>query len=127
MQGKLILVAFAIIAPGLAGCASDDYGSSSSASVGTSFYYGAGYYNYPYYGYGSPVYVVTPPDRPNGPGQGVHPEQPIARPPGASTKPAPSPQPSTSSRMPSAQPRTSSRSAGTSIPRTPRGGGMRRR
>jgi hypothetical protein len=129
----------------LAGCASDDYyGSPGSVSTHTSFYYGSGWYDYPYYYYDDPDYIVTPPDRPIDPG--ARPENPIANvPPAEGAKPGqlPSPRPddgpsasprtptqksstTSRSRMPSAQPRSSTSRARPSIPSQPRGGGMSR-
>lgn len=129
----------------LAGCASDDYyGSPGAVSTHTSFYYGSGWYDYPYYYYDDPDYVVTPPERPGDPG--ARPEHPIAGvPPGEAVKPGQLPsqrpvqgstaeqrasarQPSATSRsrMPSARPRTSMSRSRPSIPSRPRGGGMSR-
>lgn len=136
MNRLAIRLAFALLAAALAACSSDEY-SGRPVSTSTSFYYGHAWYDDPDYWYDDPDYVVVPPDRVDRP---VRPEQPIARPspqpPGVSTLPAPVPErPATRpapsdasrSRMPSAQPRMSSRSSRASIPRAPRGGGVRRR
>lgn len=115
----------------MAGCASDDYyGSGGPVSSHTSFYYGSGWYDYPYYYYDDPEYVVEPPDRPDRPL--TRPEHPIAGVPpgqGAGTEPRPSarqPSATSRSRMPSARPRTSMQRSRPSIPSRPRGGGMSR-
>lgn len=122
----------------IAGCASDDYGSSGSVRTSSTIYYGSGgWYNYPYYYYDDPDYVVVPPDRIERPG--ARPENPIAEvPPGGALKPGQLPaqrpvqrpgvetRPSAPSRMPSAQPRTSRPAARPSIPSRPRGGGFSR-
>ena len=139
------LVLIALLSGSLAGCSSSDSYSDpyhgSGISTGASFYYGSPYPYYPYYGYDGPDYIVVPPPRPPYPGGElpVHPEQPIARPPGGdrpSTLPAerpdrpstlPAPSASDRSRMPSAQPRMSSPSARPSIPSRSRGGGGGRR
>jgi hypothetical protein len=131
------------------GCSSDGY-SGGSTSVSSSYYYSNGWYNDPYYyGYYPPgAVVVRPPGDIGRPGPPVYPEQPIARPPGATTLPAQTPggattlparpstnnlgsRPSTSnyssrSRMPSSRPRMSSTPRAT-VPRMSRGGGGRRR
>lgn len=121
----------------IAGCASDDYGSSGSVRTSSTIYYGSGgWYDYPYY-YDDPDYVVVPPDRIERPG--ARPENPIAEvPPGGALKPGQLPaqrpaqrpgvetRPSAPSRMPSAQPRTSRPAARPSIPSRPRGGGFSR-
>jgi hypothetical protein len=112
LRRSLTLAAALALACGLfTSCESTD-GGSSSASGGV--YYGVGIYDPWYYGDAHYDYDidVTRPDRPDG---GAHPEQPIARPPDASSRP-----PSASTRpAASTNPSVSSRPA-PSIPSTPR-------
>jgi hypothetical protein len=91
------------------GCESTDGGSSSS-SVGV--YYGVGFYSPYYYGDYDHDYDIdiTPPDRPDRPGGGARPEQPIARPKDVSSRTSSATSQSAARSMPS-------------IPSTPRGGG----
>lgn len=102
---RKVLAALALTFVVFTGCESTDGGGSVSGSM----YYGVGFYDPWYYGgdYDDVDIVVTPPERPDRPGGGAHPEPPIARP-----TPAPRPTP-----MPSIP----------SAPRAmPRGGGGRR-
>jgi len=98
------------------GCESTDSGSTQ---VTSNVYYGVGFYDPWYYGHHDYDYnvVVTPPDRP---GSGLRPEQPIARPPGVSSRPP------SASQLPAARPMPSIPSTPRAAPRGGGGGGRRR-
>ena len=72
------------------GCESTD---SGGANVSGGVYYGVGFYDPWYYGgyHDDGDIIVRPPARPDRPGSGPRPEQPIARPPTTSPRPTPMP------------------------------------
>ena len=89
-MGRNLIIMLSLLASViLAGCASED-GGSTSVSAGV--YYGVGIYDPWYHGvyYDDPDIIVTPPDRPDRPDSVPHPEHPIARPPTATPRPTPS-------------------------------------
>jgi hypothetical protein len=80
----------ALVFVSFTGCESTDGGGNVSGSV----YYGVGFYDPWYYGgyYDDDVdIIVTPPERPDRPVPGPHPERPIAKPPSAAPRPRPMP------------------------------------
>lgn len=113
----------------LSGCASDDYGTSSSVSVGYGYggyygpYYGPGYYGPGYYPPYPPVIIDPPdnrPERPDRPNGGEHPTTLPADLGGPSTRPTT--RPSTAPSRPPSASRPTSRPSPRPAPRPmPRG------
>lgn len=84
-----LCAALAVLFANFTGCESTDGGGGVSGSM----YYGVGFYDPWYYGgyYDDVDIVVPPPEQPDRPVPGPHPEHPIARPPAAAPRPTPMP------------------------------------